>query len=99
MQSTAEHDNFRKIFFGEPQIGGRFSALSVFGMAAGASMGLDVENFLRRADEMVEACQNDDPEKNPGAVLGTILGVCHNSGRDKLTNFTSWTIRKPGAWR
>jgi transaldolase / glucose-6-phosphate isomerase len=98
MQKTAERDDFRKIFFGEPEIGGRFSALSVFGMAAGAAMDLDVENFLRRAQEIVEACREENPEKNPGAILGTILGVCHNSGRDKMTIFTSADIYDLGAW-
>ena len=49
MQMVAERDNFRKIFFGNPEIGGRFSALSVFGMAAASAMQLDVEDFLKRA--------------------------------------------------
>jgi transaldolase/glucose-6-phosphate isomerase len=98
MQKVAERDSFRKIFFGNPEIGGRFSALSPFGMAAGAAMGLDVEDFLRRALEMVEACKNENPVENPGALLGTILGVCHNNGRDKLTIFTSGEIYDAGAW-
>ncbi|HEX9963091.1 MAG TPA: bifunctional transaldolase/phosoglucose isomerase [Pyrinomonadaceae bacterium] len=98
MQKVAERDNFRKIFFGEPQIGGRFSALSPFGLAAGAAMGLDVEDFLGRAGEMVSACRNENPSENPGAILGAILGVCHNSGRDKLTIFTSPEIYDVGAW-
>jgi glucose-6-phosphate isomerase len=98
MQKVAERDNFRKIFFGEPQIGGRFSALSPFGLAAGAAMGLDVEDFLGRAAEMVAACKNENPGENPGAILGTILGVCHDDGRDKLTILTSPEIYDAGAW-
>ena len=98
MQKVAERDNFRKIFAGDPEIGGRFSALSPFGMAAGAAMGLDVADFLRRAAEMVEACRSNEPDTNPGAILGTILGVCHNQGRDKLTIFTSQEIYDAGAW-
>ncbi|HEX8367346.1 MAG TPA: bifunctional transaldolase/phosoglucose isomerase, partial [Pyrinomonadaceae bacterium] len=98
MQKVAERDRFRKIFFGDPQIGGRFSALSPFGLAAGAAMGLDFEGFLRRANEMVTACKNENPNENPGAILGTILGVCHNEGRDKLTIFTSPEIYDVGAW-
>ncbi|MGC2238366.1 MAG: bifunctional transaldolase/phosoglucose isomerase [Pyrinomonadaceae bacterium] len=98
MQKTAEADNFRKIFFGNPQIGGRFSALSPFGMAAGAAMGLDVEDFLKRAREMVEACKSNVPVENPGAILGTILGVCQRNGIDKLTIFTSPEIYDVGAW-
>jgi transaldolase/glucose-6-phosphate isomerase len=98
MQKVAETDNFRKIFFGNPEIGGRFSALSPFGIAAGAAMGLDVGDFLRRALEMVEACKLNSPVENPGAILGTILGVCQRSGRDKLTIFTSPEIYDAGAW-
>lgn len=98
MQKVAEADGFRKIFFGDPEIGGRFSALSPFGITAGASMGLDVETFLNRANEMVAACKNENPTENPGALLGTILGVAHESGRDKLTIFTSPDIFDLGAW-
>ena len=98
MQKTAETDGFRKIFYGNPEIGGRFSALSPFGMTAGAAMGLDTEDFLVRANEMVEACRNPNPEANEGAVLGTILGVCQTNGIDKLTIFTSPEIYDLGAW-
>ncbi len=98
MQKVAEADGFRKIFFGNPEIGGRFSALSPFGMAAGAAMGLDVEDFLTRAAEMVAACRNTDPRTNAGATLGTILGVCQTHGKDKLTIFTSPEIYDAGAW-
>jgi transaldolase/glucose-6-phosphate isomerase len=98
MQSTAEADGFRKIFFGNPEIGGRFSALSPFGMTAAGAMGLDVEDFLKRASEMVEACKNENPAENAGAILGTILGVCQTQGIDKLTIFTSPEIYDLGAW-
>ncbi len=98
MQKVAESDGFRKIFFGNPEIGGRFSALSPFGMAAGAAMGLDVEDFLTRASEMVEACKNENPQGNAGALLGIILGVCQTNAIDKLTIFTSPEIYDLGAW-
>lgn len=98
MQQVAERDGFRKIFFGDPEIGGRFSALSPFGMAAGAAMNLDAEDFLRRASEMVAACRTENPRENPGAILGTILGVCQTRGRDKLTIFTAPEIYDLGAW-
>jgi len=98
MQKVAERDDFRRIFFGSAEIGGRFSALSVFGLAPAASMGIDVEDLLTRTLEMVDACKNDDPEENPGVILGTILGVCQTSGRDKLTIFTSPEIYDVGAW-
>ena len=98
MQKVAEADGFRKIFFGNPQIGGRFSALSPFGIAAGAAMGVDVEDFLTRAAEMVSACKIENPAENPGAILGTILGICQTHGRDKLTIFTADEIHDVGAW-
>ncbi|MEP7039128.1 MAG: bifunctional transaldolase/phosoglucose isomerase [Acidobacteriota bacterium] len=98
LQKVAENDDFRNVFFGDPAIGGRFSALSVFGMIPGAIMGLDVADFLERAMEMVRACKSHVPKENPGAVLGTILGVCQTNGRDKLTVFTSKEIYDTGAW-
>jgi len=98
MQKVAEQDNFRRIFFGNAEIGGRFSVLSVFGMIPASAMGIDVEDFLNRTSEMVSACKNDNPIENAGAVLGTILGVCQTSGRDKLTIFTSPEISDVGAW-
>ena len=98
MQKVAEADNFRNIFFGDASIGGRFSALSVFGMIPGAIMGLDIVNFLEIAQEMIRACKSSVPKENPGAVLGTILGVCQKNGRDKLTIFTSPEIHDLGAW-
>jgi transaldolase / glucose-6-phosphate isomerase len=98
MESVAHADGFRHIFYGKPEIGGRFSALSAFGMTAAAAMGLDVEEFLRNASAMVEACRMGDAAKNPGASLGTILGVCHEHGRDKLTIFAAPEIHDLGAW-
>lgn len=98
MQKVAESDNFRQIFFGNPEIGGRFSALSPFGMAAGAAMGLDVGDFLTRANEMVAACKEENPQENAGALLGIILGTAHKNGRDKLTIYTTPDIYDVGAW-
>lgn len=98
MQKVAEEKNFRKIFFGDPTIGGRYSAMSPFGVAAGAAMNLDVESFLINADAMVEACKIENPAENPGAVLGIILGVCNTDERDKLTIFASPEIYDAGAW-
>ncbi|HEX8266598.1 MAG TPA: bifunctional transaldolase/phosoglucose isomerase [Pyrinomonadaceae bacterium] len=98
MQRVAERDGFWRIFFGLPEIGGRFSVLSDFGMIPAAAMGLNAGEFLNRAALMVEACQNADAEKNPGVMLGAILGAAHRSGRDKLTIFTSPQIFDLGAW-
>ncbi|HEX8566670.1 MAG TPA: bifunctional transaldolase/phosoglucose isomerase [Pyrinomonadaceae bacterium] len=98
MQQVAERDGFWRIFFGLPEIGGRFSVLSDFGMIPAAAMGLNAGEFLNRAALMVEACRNADAEKNPGVMLGAILGAAHRSGRDKLTIFTSPQIFDLGAW-
>jgi transaldolase/glucose-6-phosphate isomerase len=98
MEQVAKGDGFLHIFYGNPEIGGRFSALSAFGMTAAASMGLEVESFLRNTNEMVAACRDDGPTANPGALLGLILGVCQRVKKDKLTIFTSMEIHDLGAW-
>jgi transaldolase / glucose-6-phosphate isomerase len=101
MQQVAERDHFRKIFFGLASIGGRYSALSNFGIVPAAVMGLDVRKFLDRTEEMVQACGHEVPvpvEQNPGAVLGVILGTLGNLGRNKVTIITSPGIHDLGAW-
>jgi transaldolase / glucose-6-phosphate isomerase len=99
MQQVAVADKFREIFFGVPSIGGRYSALSNFGMVLAAVMGLDVKKFLMITQEMVAACgPTFTANENPGVVLGTILGVCANHGRDKLTIIASPGIYDLGAW-
>src|SRR5260370_22767339 len=86
MQQVAEADKFRRIFMGVPSIGGRYSALSNFGMVPAAVMGLDFAKFLKNTEEMAKACGAFAPaDSNPGVILGTILGVAANHGRDKLT--------------
>ncbi|MGC1485565.1 MAG: bifunctional transaldolase/phosoglucose isomerase [Candidatus Acidiferrum sp.] len=99
LQRVAEKDKFRKVFMGVPSIGGRYSALSNFGMVPGAVMGIDVLKFLKVTEQMVGACGADaDAATNPGVVLGTILGIAANQGRDKLTILTSKGIFDLGAW-
>jgi len=99
MEQVAKADSFRHIFYGLPSIGGRYSALSDFGLIPAAAMGIDVSKFLDRAEEMVEACASSVPvEQNPGAVLGIILGTAHNLRRDKVTIITSPGISDLGAW-
>ena len=99
MQHVAEADSFRHIFFGLPSIGGRYSALSDFGMVPAAIMGIDVAKFLNMTEEMVHACGPTVPiEENPGVVLGTVLGVLGSRGRDKVTIITSPGISDLGAW-
>jgi len=99
MQQVAERDKFRHIFHGLPSIGGRYSALSNFGMVPAAVMGLDAKKLLDRTAEMVEACASCVPvEQNPGVVLGLILGSAAKAGRDKVTIITSPGISDLGAW-
>ena len=99
MQKVAETLSFRRVFYGVPNIGGRYSALSNFGMIPAAIQGLDVPKFLDRAEEMVHACASVVPaDENPGVILGSILGTLQKSGRDKVTIFASPGISDLGAW-
>jgi transaldolase/glucose-6-phosphate isomerase len=98
-EQVAQADGFRHIFHGVPSIGGRYSALSDFGMVPAAVMGIDAPKFLDRADVMAIACSSCLPvDKNPGVVLGLILGVAAKNKRDKVTLITSPGIWDFGAW-
>jgi transaldolase/glucose-6-phosphate isomerase len=99
MESIAETDRFRHITHGVPEIGGRYSALSNFGIVPGAIMGVDVHELLDDAERMAQSCRPSvPPTENPGLVLGAVLGVCAKHGRDKLTIVTSPRIYDFGAW-
>ena len=99
LREEAENDRFRKIFLGMPSIGGRYSALSDFGLVPAAAMGVDIAEFLDRAQAMVAACGPEISAKNnPGVILGAVLGTAHNQGRDKLTIIASPRIYDLGAW-
>jgi len=98
LEATAKADGYRKILYGLPSIGGRYSALSNFGMTAGAVAGLDVVGILERAREMAQSCRSSDPTGNPGVELGLFLGAMANGGRNKLTLLTSPGLQAVGAW-
>lgn len=98
MEQVAKADGFRHIYYGDPAIGGRFSALSKFGMVPAAVVGLDLTRFLQSAADGVAAAKTSEVDKNAAAILGLILGTAHNAGRDKLTFFTSPEIFDLGAW-
>jgi hypothetical protein len=83
LESLARERGFLGIFDGEPTIGGRYSALSVFGLVPAALMGVDLERLLERVEEMVDACHAQDG--NPGLELGLELGEGWQDGRDKVT--------------
>ena len=97
MEQVAKAGNFRHIFHGVPSIGGRYSALSDFGMVPAAAIGLDIKRFLASTDKMVQACHKEVPE-NSAAILGVILGTAAKAGRDKVTIIASPGISDLGAW-
>jgi glucose-6-phosphate isomerase len=97
MEQVAKHDGFRYIFYGDPQIGGRYSALSNFGVVAATVAGLKVGKLLDEAAKGV-ASAKEPIQNNPGVQLGLLLGSAANAGRDKLTFFTSPEIYDLGAW-
>ncbi len=97
MEQVAKDDGFRYIFYGDPQIGGRYSALSSFGLVAATVAGLKVGKLLDEAAKGV-ASAKEPMQNNPGAQLGLLLGSAANAGRDKITFFTSPEIYDLGAW-
>jgi glucose-6-phosphate isomerase len=97
MEQVAKADGFRGIFYGDPQIGGRYSALSNFGVVAATVAGLDVEKLLAEAAKAVASAKLPVAD-NPGMQLGLLLGTAANAGRDKITIFTSPEIHDLGAW-
>jgi glucose-6-phosphate isomerase len=97
MEQVAKTDGFRGIFYGDPQIGGRYSALSNFGVVAATVAGLNVETLLAEAAKAVAAAKLPVAD-NPGVQLGLLLGMEANAGRDKITIFTSPEIADLGAW-
>lgn len=97
MEQVAKADKFRHIFYGDPEIGGRYSALSNFGVVAATVAGLDTAKLLAEAAKSVAASKNAIPQ-NPSVELGLLMGTAHNAGRDKITFFTSPEIYDLGAW-
>jgi glucose-6-phosphate isomerase/transaldolase/glucose-6-phosphate isomerase len=97
MEQVAKADGFRYIFYGDPSIGGRFSALSPFGVVAATLAGLDTEKLLAEAAKAVAAAKRT-PAENLAVQLGLLLGSAANAGRDKITIFTSPEVYDLGAW-
>ena len=99
LEQVATSDSFRCIYHGLPSIGGRYSALSNFGMVPAAAMGIDVQRLLDKTEEMVQSCTSCvTTDHNPGVILGTILGTLAKEGRDKVTIVTSPAVADLGAW-
>jgi len=100
LAETARRCNFREIFLSDPDIGGRYSALSYFGLVPAALIGADLARVLARAKKMAYDCGNDLAAggRNRGAELGAILGELAGAGRDKMTLVTSPSLAPFGDW-
>lgn len=100
MEKAAKDDNFRQIFLGVPQIGGRYSVLSAFGLVPAAAAGVEIREFLDAARTMVRSCGPAvPPASNPGVRLGAAMGVAAREfGRDKITFIASPGIDTFGTW-
>ena len=99
LEAAAQAARFRQVWHGVPAIGGRFSALSNFGLVPAAVCGLDVPSLLDRARAMARRCgPAEPPGQNPGVRLGLVLGLAAREGRDKVTLVLSPAIRDLGTW-
>jgi transaldolase/glucose-6-phosphate isomerase len=95
----AEEHGFRRTFVNDPDIGGRYSALSYFGLVPAALAGIDVRPILEGAQVAAQACSDfDRPEDNAGLWLGLALGELARAGRDKLTFVVDDPIASFGVW-
>ena len=98
LQDTAEKYNFRATFKNDPNIGGRYSALSLFGIVPAALTGASVSKLLSSGSEMAKEC-GPNHEENPGSWLGAVMGeLARSAGRDKLTLLTSPSLSTFGPW-
>ncbi len=99
LEKIAQERGFRRIFLNPPDIGGRYSALSYFGLVPAALMGLDVETLLDRGQGMAQACGPMVPAaRSPGLWLGAILAELTRAGKDKVTFVSSQDISAFGYW-
>lgn len=99
LEAVSQQLEFRRLYHGVPSIGGRYSALSDFGLVPHAAMGLDTEKLLKRAAVMVHACKAAPASRNPGVTLGIFLGIAATKfGRDKVTLVCSPSVFDLGAW-
>ena len=101
LADIAQEVAFRAIFLNDPNIGGRYSALSYFGLVPAALVGVDLEKLLQRVLVTVcncESCNCAVDGDNDAAILGTVIGILAQSGRDKLTLITSPELASFGDW-
>ena len=99
LEQMARECGFRRVFNPPSDVGGRYSALSHFGLLPAALAGADIERLLDGGEYMAEQCLSETPvEGNPGALLGAVMGALAGQGRDKLTLITSPSIASFGMW-
>jgi glucose-6-phosphate isomerase len=98
LDELATERGFREVFRNPPVIGGRYSALSLFGLVPGALIGAPLVELLDSAEAIAADCAEPDPAANPGAALGTVLGELARAGRDKLTLVLPEAIASLGNW-
>ncbi len=99
LERLAQERGFRRVFLGPPDVGGRYSALSVFGLVPAALLGVDLRRLLARARRMAADCGPSSPApRSPGLVLGAVLGENAMAGRDKLTLLASRSLAGLPAW-
>ncbi|MCK6615893.1 MAG: hypothetical protein L6Q47_16785 [Ignavibacteriaceae bacterium] len=98
LEQLAREKAFRKIFSTPPEVGGRYSALTEFGMVPAGLIGMDVERFLKFAEQMEKACQEENPHENPGVMPGIVIGEAAKQGADKLTFFASPSLASFPQW-
>jgi glucose-6-phosphate isomerase len=97
LQSLAEKRGYREVFINPPDIGGRFSALSLFGLVPAALVGRDPRQLLSAGSAMAEGCRQEN-HTNAGLELGAFIGAAAAAGRDKLTLILPDSIRELGLW-
>jgi glucose-6-phosphate isomerase len=98
LHTRAVAERFRDIFVNPADIGGRYSALSYFGLVPAVLMGADLDRLLAGARAMADACHAADPRVNPGLALGAVMGAAAASGRDKLTLVLPRKLASFGLW-
>lgn len=99
LEKLAKERGFRQVFLADPLVGGRFSALTAFGLVPAALMGINLEKLLGKAAWMARQCAEEVPAgRNPGLVLGAIFGEAALHGKDKLTLVTDGLLDSFGAW-
>ncbi|NMB56031.1 MAG: bifunctional transaldolase/phosoglucose isomerase [Leptolinea sp.] len=99
LEKAAEERGFRRVFTGDPEIGGRFSALSVFGLVPATLMGQNVTGLLDSARAMNFLCSTKTPiERNPGIMLAAFMGAGNLKGKDKITLLADPELAAVGAW-